>query len=329
LSNVDTIISQALAIANDQSSQVTEATNLALGIAGGATFLGSATAPAMPDPKTPDATNLHDGRGIGVYIPQSIDPTAVFNSFQSTYNDLLNVAINGIADYLTTYFPRTTSWDEAQSWLETTIGLNGANYSSVENNLWANSRNRIMADELRQENAVYARFARAGFPVYPGSSEAAIRELQIQRSDKLAEVSNTAAIKHLDISIDLIKFAVHEAIDLRLKAMETSIAYIRALLEPADVASRFVFQLQGMQAQLISAVGGYYDALLAKDKILLDAAQFTAEWNLKYLGLATDLTKVDIAARTKAAVGAAAASAKSAAGALSAVNAIGSQTEAL
>lgn len=326
MATVDSIISTAQDIATEQSSNVTNSVNTANGIAAGSTAFYWST-PTLPIPATPDELHVKNHQNFGAYIPESIDPSAIYNNFNSTYNQLYNTAVGALVDFLTTYFPRSQSYDEAELWLEQAISLNGNNFTSVETPMWANARNRILGEHLSLENAAYAQIAGRNMPLPTGTLTAQLQELRIQQSDKLAEISNTAAIKHLDIAVDLIKFAVDTAIKQRQQALALAIDYIRALMQPADIASRLVFQTGNLQAELIRAVGGYYESLLSKDKLLLETALSRAELDYKYSGLMIELNKVDISNRVSAAVGAAGAAAEVAKGAVSALNAIGSITQ--
>lgn len=321
MASVDDIIDKAVEVATEQQQLVSDAVNIALGIATGGVSMTS------PDPFFTEVLTetLENGSGgnIMTNIPLKADESAIYNNFNAVYNKLYNQAVRDFANFLNTYFPVYQSFYKAEQWLQDTIDSNGDILQSVEDHYWANDRNRITAEHLKLENKTLSQFAARGFPLPNGALTAQLQELNIQRSNKLAEVSHQAAIKHIDIAADMIKFAVSEALKLRIAAINAAIAYIRALLQPADVASHFVIQTGGLQAQLISATASYYRAALARDELFFQRDAKKAELTLGYTQASLALLGRDIESRTRAAVGGASSAAEMAKGAMSSLNAIG------
>lgn len=352
---IDTLMQEAIQHANDAMSTYDAAASTANSVAAGALSVAGPdytqpntgrlaiqsremetdyeasgfAAPAGVVPVTPTEGHVYRGDHIEVYLPSKADPASIYNQFGARYQQIYDDAKNELARYFATYFPNQAAIAAAvEDWLQDTIAANGTNFQSVENAMWANSRNRIMAEQLSEENAMYAQFASRGFPLPTGALAAQLQELRIQQSNKLAEVSNTAAIKHLDISVDLIKFAISEANKLRLAAISMAADWIKALvLEPADIASRFVLQSGGLQADLIRAVGSYYGALLERDRILAQLRLGEKEIDVKWGGILASQTVRDVESRTHAAAAAASAAAEAAKGALSALNSIGAEIQ--
>lgn len=327
MSAVDSIISQAQDIADTHSSKATDAINQALGIAGGGT---SMTFPSLnlPTPQTPDELHVKNHQSFGVYIPETVNPAEIYNQFNQTYDPLYAKGVAGLANFIAAYFPRTTAFEAAQTWLEQTIATGGANFTSVENQFWANARNRSAQEEQRTLRKLADEF-QGDFPAPPGAYSMAVRETMLEFKRTQEERNNEVAIKHIEYALDLIKFATDKAISLRTQSLALAMDYIKALMEPADIASRFVFQTGGLQAQLIHAVGGYYGALLDKDKLLLETARTKAELDKDYTAIGIQLAQVDVAKRADAAIGAANAAAEVAKGALSSLNAIASYTQSV
>lgn len=327
MSAVEEIIATAQDIANTHSSEVSDAVNQALGIAGGSTssFFPSL---AFPSPDTPKEQHVKDGQSIGAYIPSSVSAMEIYDRYDTTEAQIRATATAAIANFLITYFPNSSAFTAAETWLEQTISSGGANFTSVENQFWANARNRSAQEEQRALRRLADEF-QGDFPAPPGAYAQAYRETMLEFKRTREERNNEVAIQHIDRALDLIKDATAKAISLRTQAINLALDYMKGLMEPADIASRLVIPAQGQQAALINAIGNYYKDMLARDELVLDAAYKKALIEKEYTAIGIDLQKVDIHSRTNAAIGAAQAAADTAKGALSSLNAVASYAQSV
>jgi hypothetical protein len=319
MSAVDTIINQALAIADAQSTDVQTYTEAAQTAAGGL-LTYSNTSPPVPDPIAVEPD---------VYIPEKLDRSKMSTDYDRIYNELIAMAANKIGSFLVDYFPiLNDAYDEATAWLVDTITNGGTGIPAViEDQIWQRGRDRLVTDNLRAQESAAASFATRGFSMPSGAMTALYQEIRYDGLAKSAEFSRDVAIKQIEIEIENIRFAVKTAIDARVAAINAAIDYIRALMIAPEVASQYAFRINDLQAALINAVANFYNARLNRDELTIKAAMANNDISLRAFATTTESYKASLDARVEAAVGAARAAGDTAAAALGSINGIASKTE--
>lgn len=319
MSAVDSVITQALRIASEHAGDVAQYTSQAQTAAEGSVSFASPVA-AVPNPTATEPS---------VYIPEKLDKTEISTEFDRIDQKLITRVATGIAEFLTAYFPiASDAYDEATNWLVNTITNGGTGIPEViEDQIWQRGRDRINTDNSRAQAAATAEFAARGFSMPSGALAGRLQELRFDGLAKNAELSRDTAIKQIEIQIENIKFAVDKALEMRKAAMGAAVDYIRALMIGPEVASRYAFQIQDMQATLINAVSNFYNARLNRDELTIKAAMANNDIQLRAFDTSAHAFVGSLNARVQAAVGAAEAAGNTAAAALGSINAIASQSE--
>lgn len=287
----NTIVDQALGAANGYGADASSAALAAYNIAGEHIFV-DLTAPTITDVvdvTQPTEIGVPTITAPSITIPAPATSitgpdlegdwatTSIYNNFSSVYNQLYTTAVNAIDGFLDTYFPT----DSLPDWIAQTIAAKGDTQAEVSDKYWAKARNQIAAETTISINQLDARTSGRGAPLPTGARNAVLSELLIQQSDKLAEVSQQAAIKQIDTAVDVLKTAVSASVQSRQTALDAATKYISALLTPADIASKFVIPLSSYKSQYISALADYYRAQLSRDELILKAETAQADLELR------------------------------------------------
>ncbi len=220
------------------------------------------------------------------FTPGAIEPNVLIPStasgvdgvlYDATYSRIVEDLSGTFAQFFATYFPNECdSLLRAQERLCDMLAGEVGIPSPVEDQIWQRDRSRVLADVNRTRDEVMSTFAARGFPLPPGAAAHAVRLAQADANDKIAMQSRDVAIKHVDILIENIKFAVQNALDYRMKCIQAAADYIRILAVGPEIAARLATSAADAQAQLISAAGGYYRNRIAVEELRLDAAKVNA-----------------------------------------------------
>lgn len=220
------------------------------------------------------------------FTPKAIEPNVLIPNtasgvdgalYDATYARIIDDLSGTFAEFFSTYFPNECdSLRNAQERLCDMLAGEVGIPSPVEDQIWQRDRARVLADVNRARDEVLGTFAARGFPLPPGAAAHAVRLAQADANDKIAMQSRDVAIKHVDILIENIKFAVQNALDYRMKCIQAAADYIRILAVGPEIAARLATSAADAQAQLISAAGGYYRNRIAVEELKLDAAKVNA-----------------------------------------------------
>jgi len=264
---VETIINNAIAVANLKAAQAEAYSGQAFLSASGTTFI------------TPGRLPSEDVDEPRVFIPRTANgiDTSVFNSI---YDQVINDLAGRFADFLQEYFPFNQALMNAvEAWLQDAIINGGSGINTVvEGRIWQRDRDRIGTQAASDMEGAVSTWASRGYPLPPGAANATVVAVQRKQAADVAEVSRAAAIKSFETEVENIRFAITTAIDYRTKVLAAAGDYIRALAVAPNIASSLATQSADAQARLISAAAGYYNARinaaeLAQRRNIFDADQ--------------------------------------------------------
>ena len=202
--------------------------------------------------------------------------------YGSTYSQIITDLSGKFAGFFSEYFPNECDYlSGAQTQLcEMLTGGTGIP-AHIEDQIWQRDRSRVLEDANRARDETLATFAARGFPLPPGAAAHAIRLAQSDASNKIAQQSRDVAIKHLEMLVDNIKFAVQNALDYRIKGIQAAGEYIRVLALGPEIAMKLATSAAGAQAQLINAASSYYRNRIAVEELRLDALKFNSSGQLE------------------------------------------------
>ena len=150
-----------------------------------------------------------------VNIPQQAEGASL-----SRFYEMSTAVINQLADlysgWLVEYAPDDTPWlVQTQEWLTKALTTGGTGINpSIEAQIWARDRSRILREAERAEEEVISSWAARRYPLPPGAAAWQLANIRKDASDKIANASRDVAIKQAEIEVANAKFAVESAIKL-------------------------------------------------------------------------------------------------------------------
>lgn len=264
---VESIITQALAIGQNKSDQATSFANQAIAASSG--FSTGSVAQISGRPSRGDLEPP-------VIIPNSA--TGVDGAlYDSAYGQIIEDLSGKFAAFFADYFPNECDYlAAAQTKLCELLNGGSGIPAPVENQIWQRDRARVLEEVNRARDDTLAVFAARGFPLPPGAAAHTIRLAQVDAQNKVAQQSRDVAIKHVEILIENIKFAIQQALDYRIKGIQAAGEYIKVLALGPEIAMKLATSAAGAQAQLITAASSYYRNRIAIEELKLDVAKFNA-----------------------------------------------------
>ena len=262
---VEQIINQALQTAEEKSELATRYADQAITASSGFSTFGAQTIVFSPGSVEPPVTIPTNAAGVD---------GALYNT---AYGKIIADLSDKFAGFFAEYFPNECDYlQEAQAKLCEILAGGAGIPAHVENQIWQRDRSRVLEDVSRARDDVLATFASRGFPLPPGAAAHTMRLAEVDANNKIAQQSRDVAIKHVEILIENIKFAIQQALDYRVKSIQAAGDYIKVLALGPEIAMKLATSAAGAQAQLISAASQYYRNRIAVEELKLDAAKFNA-----------------------------------------------------
>lgn len=202
--------------------------------------------------------------------------------YGATYSQIVTDLSNKFAGFFSEYFPNECDYlADAQTKLCEMLAGSAGVPVHVEEQIWQRDRSRVLTEVGRAQQEIIAGSAARGFPLPTGAALYATHMAQREGQDKLAQQSRDVAIKHVDIVIENIKFAISAALDYRIKGIQAAGEYIKTLALGPEIAMKLATSASGAQAQLITAAASYYRNRIAVEELRLDALKFNASGQLE------------------------------------------------
>lgn len=197
--------------------------------------------------------------------------------YGTTYDQIIHDLSDSFARFFVDYFPNECDYlEKAQAQLCEILNGGTGIPAHVEDQIWQRDRARVLNEVRRATDETLATFAARGFAVPPGAATHAIYLNQVESQNKIAQQSRDVAIKHVEILMENIRFAIQNALDYRIKAIQAAGDYIKTLAVGPEIAVRLATSAANAQAQLISAASSYYRNRIAVEELKLDVQKFNA-----------------------------------------------------
>lgn len=250
-------------------------------ISGGDSMTGATATPILAISEPP----------VAIPIEAEGPDLTLFNQ----YNDaIINKLVVLFSDYISTNFPLNhTTLSLAETWVQNQLANGGAGINAtVEAQLWARDRDRILAEGARAEDEAANLWAARGFPIPPGALQHQTLMIQRATQTELSKSSREIAIEAFRAEVEMIKMTVAAAIDLRKTAVAAAGDYIKAMASSQSTAQDLVMGKSQAQNALIQAAASFYNARAnAEDtmfKSRLANASFVQEASKVNVSLASD-----------------------------------------
>ena len=207
-----------------------------------------------------------------VLIPETIDTSTILATFDAETQNLLAELTTKYTGFLTTYFPEdSATYIAAETWVQGALANpNGGLPLAVQAQLLTDAQDKITADAARASDAVLATFAARRFPLPPGAAASAVLQIQQTAQDKVAEAGRKITV----MSVDMMKFAVEKALNMRQLAMDATLDYIKSMCMAPDTSSKVIGIGYDAQTKLISAVSQLLGARKEVAQLISSVEQF-------------------------------------------------------
>lgn len=211
------------------------------------------------------------GFAIEAVEPDVPEVSDTIVGYEAQLDKIVALLSNQLAGFFNTYYPLSAdAYDEANAWLLNQITNGGAGVNEqVAAELWQRARDRIIRDGRRVENQIATGYAAKGYSIPPGAMTAKMEEARFQQLTATGEAATAVASKMFDAEVDMIKFAVGQALEARKMAMSAAADYIRAVASAPDSAVRTYNMKDENRARMINAAADWYRARLSRDEIVL------------------------------------------------------------
>jgi hypothetical protein len=186
------------------------------------------------------------------------DAKAIFDDARADIHDEIT---SGFVDYLTTYFPDRSYFDNAIAWINRALTTGGTGINSaVEQQLYERGRARLTIEAARAKADLMQGFANRGFPLPPGALVHGAQLVDQDMRNKLAEQSRDITIEAFRAELENTRFAVQQALDLWMKAIASAGDYIRTLLQGDQVAASLATAMVSVRSDLARNLVALYQA---------------------------------------------------------------------
>lgn len=304
------ILNRAIEVGNQKSQAANTAAEIAQTAALGYSTLSSPVVGAPPAVVEPNVNIPVAAAGVDMAI------------YNSAYDRIIDELSDQFAGYFTNYFPQDGAlMPSVTAWLTNAITVGGSGINvTVEDKIWQRDRDRINRAGLSAQEEAVGTWAARGFPLPPGAAAAQVKQIQRDTQLKVQDQSRDRAIETFKQEIENVRFAIGQAIDLRVKALAAASDYIRALALAPQLAGTLATSSASAQANLISAASSFYSARIRVSELKFSSDKLNAEMALRAGEKNLDgfNSRLDLQART--AVSLATSLGSQAASALNAVN---------
>ena len=263
---VEQIINQALEVGQAKSDEASNYASQAVTASSGFSSFAPQSVVFSPGNVEPPVTIPTNAAGVDGAL------------YDSTYGQIITDLSGKFAGFFSEYFPNECEYlEKAQAQLCEILDGGSGIPAHVENQIWQRDRSRVLEDVNRARDDVLSTFAARGFPLPPGAAAHTMRLAEVDANNKIAQQSRDVAIKHVEILIENIKFAIQSALDYRIKGIQAAVDYIKVMALGPEIAMKLATSAAGAQAQLISAASQYYRNRIAVEELKLDVAKFNAD----------------------------------------------------
>lgn len=208
-----------------------------------------------------------------VNIPASVDTSTILATFDSETTSLIALFAGKVSSFLTTYFPNDSAdYAAAESWLMAALANPSGLPAAVAAQIYADERDRNVAEATRAKDSLFASFAARRFPIPPG----ALVSANLQIDQKTQDITSEAGRKIIIMSVEQLRWAVEKTTSLRQVAHAAALDYARTMAQGPTIAASVTGIGYDAQTKLIGAASSFYGARAEAAKVLNSINQFNA-----------------------------------------------------
>lgn len=269
-----------------------------------------------------DAPNIP----VAEILPPVLSPTALdialLDSNTQANRDAIVQWVDGQVDtWLAKYFPpldiQLSSGEDA--WLLDVMnnGYIGVP-DAVANMIWNRARDNELSEALRLSDEAASFFADRGFSMPPGVLGDRALIAQLNAANKLSTIARDQAVKTMEISIDMAKFAITEITKLRTALADVMGKFLMDAMKVPMESLNMEIQKHDIKNKIWAASNDYMRAVLDIEKLAVAATSTEEQLRVSLINTDThettsrDATVADTAVRSAIAMAQIASSARSA-----------------
>lgn len=288
------------AVIDNSISRANEAQEKAIGYSDDAQAAAIAsltiTAPGVNQPNIPTPP----------FPPDLNAGTDWINNYQQLFATLGSEFQTQWENFLAEFFPDlmgciTTASDE---WICNTIQNGGTGLpANIEQALFDRAQAREIRIVSNRWNDAMTEWAARGFELPAGVIEQMLEVQAEELSTKLSTLNRDIEIENKKLEIDNIRFAITQAVQLRLGAINAAVAYVGAWMMIPKIAAETATAIANARIAFYQAISAYYQALGIKYSIEAKYAELNILAQTETNKAVAVYSSEQIKARVSAAVG--------------------------
>lgn len=277
---------EALAVAQDRLTKTDDLTNDAIA--------SIVNAPSIQEVDIAAALNIPPPP-----IIEGLSSSEMTDLYNSTADEIKALLEDGLTDFFTTYFPLGAEMAQAQAWLLRALSGGSGLPAHIEEQIWQRDRARILREAYRASDDAMAMWAARGYALPPGALVGTVNKIMTKANDEIIQSSRDRAVEAARLEIENAKFAVDQALKLRVAAIQSASDYLRTLVLGPELGAKLATTIVTSKTEMAKAVTAAYSAEISAlelpTKIAISDAQLDVEVRKANLAAATET----IAARTR------------------------------
>jgi len=228
------------------------------------TGIGTAGTPSVVDPT--------------ITIPTEISTASVLSDFTTEEQALIAELAGLWTSFNASHFPNLfTDYDNVTGWVQAAIANPGGGIPiAVQNQITADDHARLTLDANRTTATLMQRLSAMRHPMPAGAAASGQLQIQQNKQNLMAESSRKITMQ----SIENLKFAVSNGIEMQFKAMSAILDYVKTMALGQDTASKVIGIGIDAQSKLISAVSNYIGAKAEVAKLISSVDEFNISTSL-------------------------------------------------
>lgn len=230
------------------------------------------------------------------YVKPTVAPFDVNQDFGDAYlgvyDELVGLVgpeLDGLVEsFMNKHFPKQL-YDDTVAWLDDVIknGYRGIP-EDYYNQIWNRGRDRELRDVYRLEDEALSAMSGRGWSIPPGAIASRLYNIQQEANAKIASMSREIAIKDVDMKVDMVKFAIEQAVSMVNQLWGVIIQFLREHLSVHGLASAKANQYVDARRGLYSSMYQYYEAVARIDETANRVSLANQDKQVKLMGMDMD-----------------------------------------
>lgn len=212
-------------------------------------------------------------------------------------NDTIKWLDNEAEKLIDKYFPllKCCLRTKPEEWLCKVISGEDpyGNSEQIFRAVWNQARDNAYKTAQIEKNQIYAEFSSRGFTIPVGAMVAAIAQAEENASDTISAANKEIMINEINVKLDLLKFAVEQAINLKIALLKAMADFYKMFIELPNHALELAKAKADVMNAYYRALGEYYNNELGFERLRFSAATSQLDAENTYEKLKIDAYRPD------------------------------------